>query len=182
MYCLKCKSKTETRDSANMKTKNNRYITKGICVVCGSKKSKFISNKIGEGIFNNILSKVGDVVGEMHLPADQGEFIPNGSFNDKQKYSYCGPGTKYEQRNKEGYEGINELDKGCKTHDKFYTDHSDTASRNISDEVLANKALNIANNPSYDNTQRNMAKLVYYILKNKARFGLGLGSQKKSKN
>jgi len=152
-----------------------------ICKICGSKKSQFMkstnSNKTGKGVVNNIISKVGDVMGEMHLPAKQRENISNGSFNNKQKYSYCGPGTKYEQRNKEGYQGINELDKMCKLHDNFYNDNLDTASRNISDIALSQRALEISNNPKYDNTQRNMAKLVYYIMKNKARFGLGINSK-----
>ena len=83
-------------------------------------------------------------------------------------------GTKYEKRNKEGYKGINELDKMCKLHDQFYTENTDTASRNISDEALAHRAHEIANDSRFDNTQRNMAKLVYHIMKNKARFGLGI--------
>ena len=80
---------------------------------------------------------------------------------------------KYEKRNREGYQGINELDRMCKLHDHFYNINTDTASRNISDEALAHRSLEIANDPRFDSTQRNMAKLVYYIMKSKANFGLG---------
>ena len=68
-----------------------------------------------------------------------------GSFNDQQKYSYCGPGTRYEQRIREGYKGINELDKMCKLHDQFYNENKDTKERNISDVALAHRADEIAN-------------------------------------
>ena len=61
----------------------------------------------------------------------------------------------------------------CKLHDQFYTDNTDTATRTISDEALAHRANEISNDSKFDSTQRNMAKLVSYIMKNKARFGLG---------
>jgi hypothetical protein len=129
---------------------------------------------MGEGLFNNALSNLGV---ELHLPASKGEEVTNGSFNNLNKYSYCGPGTKYEQRDSEGYKGINELDKMCKLHDRFYTDNTDTASRNISDEALAHRASEIANNPSFDDEQRRFAKYVAFVMKNKARFGLGITSK-----
>ena len=113
----------------------------------------------------------------MHLPASKGEYVPEGSFNNLNKYSYCGPGTKYEQRNAEGYEGINELDKMCKLHDNFYNDNSDTASRNISDEALAHRASEIANDSKFDDEQRRFAKYVAIVMKNKARFGFGIKSK-----
>ena len=178
MYCLKCKSKTNSNNIQEVLSKNGRLMLSATCNICGRKKSQFVAkNKSGEGIFNDILSKVGNTVGEMHLPSKQGEYVQNGSFNNLQKYSYCGPGTKYHQRNQEGYQGINELDKMCKLHDKFYSEHQDTGTRNISDEALAHRALEISNDPRQDNTQRNMATLVYYIMKNKARFGLGIKSK-----
>ena len=105
--------------------------------------------------------------------------MSDGSFNNQKKYSYCGPGTKYEQRVREGYKGINELDSMCKLHDKFYNDNSDTKTRNISDLALAHRATEIANDPRYDSTQRRDANFVAMIMKNKARFGLGI---KKSLN
>src|SRR5437870_4823715 len=145
MYCLKCRAVTDSINIQERITKNNRKMLSGVCKVCGTKKSRFISNTSGQGVFNDVLSKIGNTVGELHLPSSQGEYVPNGSFNNRSNYSYCGPGTKYTQRNKEGYKGINELDKMCKLHDQFYTDNTDTASRNISDEALAHRAYEISN-------------------------------------
>jgi len=171
-FCLKCKRNTESINVVKSKTSNNRPILKSNCIICGSKKSQFL--KVGKGLFNNALSNLGV---ELHLPARNGEDVPNGSFNNLYKYSYCGPGTKYEQRDREGYKGINELDKMCKLHDQFYTDNADTASRNISDEALAHRAIEIANDSRFDDEQRRFAKYVSLIMKNKARFGLGNNSK-----
>lgn len=180
-YCVKCRKKTNTTNETSTKTKNNRPILQGICIVCGSRKSAFIGYKSGKGLFNKALTTVGNIVGEMHLPAAQGEYQPDGSFNNQKKYSYCGPGTKYEQRVREGYEGINELDRMCKLHDQFYNENPDTSSRNISDYALANRAKEIANDPGYDKNQRWWADKVSTILQTKAKFGLGI-DLKDSKN
>jgi hypothetical protein len=151
----------------------------GNCSICNTKKYSFI--KTGEGIgdlLNKGIAKLGDLGVELHLPAREGEYVPNGSFNNLPKYSYCGPGTKYEQRNREGYKGINELDSMCKLHDQYYNENDDVASRNISDIALAHRAKEIASSPKYDDVQRKFANFVSNILKQKARFGLG----NKSKN
>ena len=140
-------------------------------ILCGCKKSQFVKKMEGQGLFNNALGNLGF---ELHLPANEGEYVPEGSFNNLMKYSYCGPGTKYDQRNKEGYQGINELDKMCKLHDNFYNVNQDTESRNISDEALAHRASEIANDASFDDEQRRFAKYVAIIMENKARFGLGI--------
>ena len=175
-YCVKCRQKTESYNITEAITKNSKKILKSTCSVCESKKSAFIKNdKSGKGFTDAI----GQYIGEIHLPANQGENVSDGSFNNQKKYSYCGPGTKYEQRVREGYKGINELDSMCKLHDKFYNDNSDTKTRNISDLALAHRATEIANDPGSDSTQRRDANFVAMIMKNKARFGLGI---KKSLN
>ena len=108
MYCFKCKQKTETVNVTRVVSKNNRNMLKGLCYICGSKKSQFVrsstSSVTGTGFLNNL---VNNLPVELHLVADKGENVPNGSFNNLQKYSYAGPGTKYIQRVKEGYRGIN---------------------------------------------------------------------------
>ena len=43
IYCVKCRRFTETKDIKQKTTKNNCQMLQGICVVCGKKKSKFIS-------------------------------------------------------------------------------------------------------------------------------------------
>ena len=177
LYCVKCKRKTESANVIQTVTKNNKQMLKGMCSICGSKKSSF-SSKTGKGLGNVILKTIGNL-GELHLPANNGEHVPNGSFNNQNKYSFCGPGTKYEQRNNEGYQGINELDKMCKLHDKFYNDNQDTVSRNVSDIALAHRASEIANDSKFDSRQRRDASFVNMIMKNKARFGLGSKNLKK---
>ena len=175
MYCVKCKRKTESSNIIEVLSKNNRKMIKSTCLSCGGKKSSFI--KTGKGIFNHLIGKIG----ELHLPANEGEYVPGGSFNNQKNYSYCGPGTKYEQRNREGYVGINELDGMCKLHDKFYNENQDTETRNVSDVALAHRADEIASDPFYDNVQRRDAKFVTMIMKNKARFKLGLKSKNSEK-
>jgi hypothetical protein len=110
---------------------------------------------------------------ELHQYAETGENVPGGSFNDLQKYSFCGPGTKYEQRVREGYRGINELDQACKLHDQFYNEITDTKIRNLSDIALAKKADEIAA-INQDPVQRKDAKFISGIMKAKATLGLGL--------
>ena len=91
---------------------------------------------------------------ELHQFAEKGENVPGGSFDDQQKYSFCGPGTRYEQRIREGYRGINKLDEMCKLHDQFYNENKDTKERNISDIASARRADEIANTLNYDEAQR----------------------------
>ena len=178
MYCVKCKKKTETLDITHVTTKNNRNMIKGLCSVCGKNKASFVPSQSGKGF--NLNSFVNNLPIELHQFAEKGENVPGGSFNDQQKYSYCGPGTKYEQRVKEGYKGINELDSMCKLHDKFYNENTDTKTRNISDIALAHRADEIANNPMYDDAQRKDANFISGIMKTKARFGLGVKTSKNS--
>jgi hypothetical protein len=178
MYCVKCKQKTESESIEEVTSKNHRRMVRSICSICGSKKCQFIKNVSGKGFGDSVINAIGKL-GELHLPADRGEYVPNGSFNNLQKYSYCGPGTKYEQRNREGYQGINELDSMCKLHDEFYNENHDTPSRNISDIALAHRGSEIANDPRFDSKQRKDAQVVNLIMKNKARFGLGIKSKQK---
>jgi len=188
IYCLKCKVKTDTTNVTESKTKNNRYITKGVCSLCGRNKSVFeravnnASAASGKGFsFNNLINSLPI---ELHQFAETGENIPGGSFNDQQKYSYCGPGTRYEQRLREGYKGINELDSMCKLHDQFYNENINTQRRNLSDEALAYRADQIAANENLDSAQRKDAKFLSGVMRTKARLGLGIGvsTSKKTKN
>ena len=108
MYCLKCRRKTDSANIVQTMTKNKRMLIKATCTVCNSKKSSFSKqqNSIeGKGFINGIIEKLPI---ELHLPAKMGEHVTDGSFNNLQKYSYCGPGTRYEQRIREEYKGIND--------------------------------------------------------------------------
>ena len=107
----------------------------------------------GGGIVNTILKKLPT---EMHLKLPKNvdsENVSNGSFNNTGKYSYCGPGTKVKKRIKEGYVGINKLDRACKEHDIAYSKNKDRKNRNIADDELARVANEIAsddNTPNYE--------------------------------
>ena len=113
IYCLKCKHKTETIYYLEMKSSNGRNMIKGICSICGTKKSVSVSSTaaaappvltataakqaskyrefVGKGFdLNNLINNLPI---EFHQYAEKGEYVPGGSFNDQQKYSFCGPGT-----------------------------------------------------------------------------------------
>ena len=184
IYCFKCRYKTETLDGVEVKSRNGRKMIKGICSACGTKKSVFVSSASAKhqnavhGTGFRLNSLINNLPIEFHQYAERGEYVPGGSFNDKQKYSFCGPGTRYEQRMKEGYKGINELDKMCKLHDQFYNENKDTKDRNISDIALAHRADAIAHDSSLDDAQRKDARFISGILKTKAHLGFGVKTSK----
>ena len=141
-----------------------------------------VSHATVQGSGFSLNSFINNLPGELHQFAEKGENVPGGSFNDQQKYSFCGPGTRYEQRIREGYKGINELDEMCKLHDQFYNENKDTKERNISDIALARRADEIANNLNYDEAERRDAKFISGIMKTKAYLFFGLNDKKSSKN
>jgi Domain of unknown function (DUF5679) len=62
MYCLKCKGPTDTRDAHIVKIMvkgHERHSLTGTCAVCGTKKSRFVSNQVGEGILGSLLGLPG---------------------------------------------------------------------------------------------------------------------------
>ena len=133
IYCLKYKQETGTIEVSSVQSQNGRQMIKGKCLICGTKKSVFISMASVQAAsatatpaasatklekttkrkgfsLNNLIHSLPI---EFHQYAEKREYVPGGSFNDQQKYSYCGPGTRYQQRIRGGYKGINELDKMC---------------------------------------------------------------------
>ena len=96
IYCLKCKHKTETIDYLEMKSSNGRDMIKGICSICGTKKSVFVSltttaapqaltataakqaSKYREFVekgfdLNNLINNLPI---EFHQYAEKGEYVP----------------------------------------------------------------------------------------------------------
>ena len=45
IHCLKCKRKTPTEEEHIAMSKNNRKMMKGVCGICGTRKSQFIKMK-----------------------------------------------------------------------------------------------------------------------------------------
>ena len=58
----------------------------------------------------------------------------------------------------------NELDKACFQHDMAYEDFKDIAITTGFDQVLRDKAFNIAKNPKYDGYQRGLASMICKFL------------------
>lgn len=121
---------------------------------------------------------------ELHLGYPKGEYVENGSFNNQKNYSFCGPGTKTDQRITEGYKGVNKLDRACKYHDLYYGEIPKNL-HNLSDVALAETADEIAKNvddKNYPDNERDAAKLVSKIMKTKAAFGAGITNKKYNYN
>ena len=117
---------------------------------------------------NNIINKfslAGDkVTPEMHLIQPQ--------FT----YSAYGPFTKHKQRIQKfketgdtNYIYKNELDKACFAHDAAYSDSKDLTKRTVEDNILRNRAFNIAKDPRYDGYQRGLASMVYKFVDKKSK-------------
>ena len=131
-------------------------------MLCGM----LLDNKIIK--MNNIVNKFllagGTFMPEMHLR--QPKFV----------YSACGPFTRHKQRIKKfkktgdtRYIYRNDLDKACFQHDlDIISDNKDLTNRTKSDEVLSDKAYNIASNPEYDGYQRGLASMVYKFFDKKS--------------
>ena len=114
--------------------------------------------------------KMNEIVNKFLLVGDK--FMPE--MHLKQPgftYSACGPFTK----NKERIEKFmqtgntdfiykNELDKACFQHDMAYGKSKDLAKRTQLDNVLRDKAFEIASNLKYDGYQRGSASMVYKFL------------------
>ena len=53
-YCLKCRKNTESKNPKVARTKNGRIMLLSKCVVCDSKKSKFIKLQDGSGLLSSL--------------------------------------------------------------------------------------------------------------------------------
>ena len=103
-------------------------------------------------------------------------------------YSGCGLFTKHKERIKNfketgdtRYIYRNELDKACFRHDSAYADKKDLLNRKRTDNILRDKAYDIASNPKYDGYQRGLASMVYKFLDKKS-MGSGISENLKLAN
>ena len=118
--------------------------------------------------------KMSEIVNKFLLAGDR--FMPE--IHLKQPgftHSACGPFTKNKERIQKfketgdtSYIYKNELDKACFQHDMAYGDFKDLKRRTFSDNVLRDKAFNIAKNPKYDGYQRGLASMVYKFFDKKS--------------
>ena len=98
-------------------------------------------------------------------------------------YSACVPFTKNKERIQKfketgdtNYIYNNELDKAYFQYDMAYRDFKDLKRRSASDNVLTDKAFNIAKHPKYDGYQRGLASMVYKFF-DKTSAGSGVNMQ-----
>src|SRR2546428_579412 len=169
LYCVKCKSKTETRDIQNVVSKNDRPMLRGVCVVCGTTKTQFAKKSPSNGgdlvsslnsVTRNIKLPWAKFEGEMHLPG----------------HSFTGPGTKLDLRlnpdgtPKDWSKPINRVDTAAYFHDLAYDRYADTASRNVADRQMLSELNTIPNPTIRERIERTIVKP---ILAAKSSLGLG---------
>ena len=54
-YCLKCRKNTENINPRVSNTSNGRTMVLSKCVICGSKKLRFIKNQEATGLLSNLV-------------------------------------------------------------------------------------------------------------------------------
>ena len=170
MYCLKCKSKTETTDMSSYEFKNGRQGWTGKCAKCHRKKTCFRGgvpltpcSPIRGGDFQTMSEKApgfpwSKYSGEKHIPGG---------------YNYCGPGTRLDLRldsnenPKAGEEPINKVDKACYKHDLAYKNES-IRNRQKADVDLIHD-LNEIEQPTFG--ERTSRSVIKNAMKSKIAFG-----------
>ena len=147
---------------------NNRELLQGICVVCGTKKSKFISTS-GKGFLNKAINSLPF---ETHLPG----------------HNFTGPGTKLNKRlnadltPKVWSKPINRVDQAAYHHDICCVKNKDTKTRNeVCDKNMLTELDSIYNPTLQERIDRG---IVRPIIGAKKRFGMGLktSEEERSKN
>src|SRR3954452_11766516 len=151
MFCLKCKVNTESKNITKHQTKNKRWILKAICVICGSKKAKFIKEPKG----GDIVDEIGKHVGEIHFPGS----------------NYLGPGTKFKERIKQGVKPVDRVDEAAMHHDLAYHIHKDKDKRHEADRKLL-ADIDSIQNPTFK--EKLKALTTKAVIKPKLFLGLGM--------
>lgn len=123
--------------------------------------SRYSTAHRGGGLINSAINKLPF---ELHLPG----------------YSYCGPGTRLQERLARGDSGINKLDSACKEHDIAYSKYKDLNNRHKADLELADKAWSRVKSLDAKLGERAAAWAVTNAMKAKVK--LGMGCNKKIRN
>ena len=121
------------------------------------------------------LYKMNNIINKFLLAGDK--FMPEMHLRQPQfTYSTCGPFTKHKQRTQKfketgdtNYIYKNELDKACFAHDAACSDSNDLTKRTAADNILRNRAFNIAKDTKYDGYQRGLASIVYKFFNKKSK-------------
>lgn len=129
IYCVKCKSKTDTDDAHKVKTANGHWRVHGKCNRCSCKKSTFVG-QTGGGL-GYVINKLIEKGPELHVPS----------------YAYLGPGTKYKEKAAKGVKGIDAIDEAAKSHDAVYDVNGPGRKRLEADKKMYETAVQIQKDP-----------------------------------
>ena len=95
----------------------------------------------------------------MHLIQPEFTYSAGGSFTrNKEKLQ------KINETRDSRYINQNKLDKVCFQHDMTHGDFKYLTRRIVFNNVLCDKAFNIAKNPKYDGNEKSIASMVYVVL------------------
>ena len=161
MYCLRCKKVTPTDNIAQTQTSNNRWIKKGVCTLCHTKKSQFIAAPTSGGNID-----IHTIIGKMPRP-DKGFVLPN--------HKYTGPyNPLHEQLDDNdnplpGQEPFNQVDEISRRHDICYRDYPNN--KHGCDKVMLKDLSTMKSNTKRELIDK---KLVQLIIGSKTKLGLGV--------
>ena len=158
IYCLKCKTATETAAATSSIAKNGRPRVHGQCALCGCGKSKFVKME-GKGLINNFIN---DLPFEMHYPG----------------HNFLGPGTKLNKRLNEDQTPeswsvpVDSDDAVAYRHDLCYLKNKDRKTRNaVCDKNMLDELASLTDQTP---AEKKHAKIASAIIGTKKRLGLGL--------
>ena len=169
LYCVKCKSKTETTDIQNATSKNGRPMLRGKCAICGTTKTQFVkSSKSGGDLVSSLNSVTSNIKlpwakypGEMHIPG----------------MNFAGPGTRLDLRltptgaPKSDSMPVDRVDNAAFHHDLAYQHFQDTATRNVADRLMLDEMKSIKDPTLRERVER---AVITPIINTKQKFGLGI--------
>ena len=145
---MKCKEKIDSKNQKFVATKAEIILVISNCLLCNSKKSKFIKEQEASALLSSIRIKapLSRMAGDRFMPE---MYLRQSGFT----YSACGPFTKNKERIQKSknmrdsrYSYQNELDKACFVHYVAYGDFKDLPRRTAFEKILSNKVFNIAKN------------------------------------
>ena len=113
-------------------------------------------------IVNRFLLAGDKFMNEMHLKQPRITYSAHGSFTKIKERT-----KKFNETGDTSYIYKNELHKACIQHDMAYGDFKGLARRADFDEVLRDKAFNIAKTPKYDVYERGLPSIVYKLFDKK---------------
>ena len=156
MFCVNCKTHTDTKFMENITSKNGRPMLRGRCSVCDKIKSSFVK---GGSILNSVIN---NLPFEMHLPG----------------HNFTGPGTKLDRRlhqnliPRDWSKPINAVDEAAYRHDICYAFNKDSETRNrVCDKNMIQELDGIVNPSLRERLDR---AVVRKIINAKINFGMGM--------